>query len=36
MVSSKNQGFQVPESRQKSRSPERIKVDDGGRTDRAF
>jgi hypothetical protein len=36
MVSSKNQGFQVSESRQKSRSPERIKLDDDGRTDRAF
>jgi len=36
MVSSKNQGFQVSESRNKSRSPERIKLDDDGRTDRAF
>jgi len=36
MVSSKNQGFQVSESRQKSSSPERIKLDDDGRTDRAF
>jgi hypothetical protein len=32
----KNQGFQVSESRQKSSSPERIKLDDDGRTDRAF
>jgi hypothetical protein len=36
MVSSKNQGFQVSESRQKSRSPERIKLDDDGRSERPF
>jgi hypothetical protein len=36
MVSSKNQGFRIPESRQKSRSSERIKLDDNGRTERAF
>jgi hypothetical protein len=36
MVSRKNQGFQVAESRQKFRSIERIKLDDDGRTERAF
>jgi len=36
MVSSKHQGFQIPESRQKSRSPERIKLADDGRSERPF
>ena len=36
MVSSKMTGFQVAESRHKSRSAERIKLDDDGRTERAF
>ena len=36
MVSNKITGFPIPESRHKSRSPERIKLDDYGRTDRAF
>ena len=36
MVSSKNQGFQVSESRQKSSSTERIKLDDDGRSERPF
>jgi hypothetical protein len=36
MVSSKINGFQVSESRQKSRSTERIKLDDDGRTERAI
>ena len=36
MVSSKNQGFQVSESRQKSRSTKRIKLYDDGRSERPF
>jgi hypothetical protein len=36
MVSSKNQGFQVSESRQKLRLIERIKLDDDGRSERPF
>jgi hypothetical protein len=36
MVSSKNQGFQVSESHQKSHSNERIKMDDDGRSERPF
>jgi len=36
MVSSKNQGFQVSESRQKLRSTERIKTDENGRSERRF
>ena len=36
MVSRKNQGFQISESRQKARSLERIKLADDGRSDRAF
>jgi hypothetical protein len=36
MVSRKNQGFQVSESRQKSRSPKRIKLDDYWRSERPF
>jgi hypothetical protein len=36
MVSSKNQGFQVSESRYKSRSTERIKLSDYGRSERPF
>ena len=36
MVSSKNQGFQVSESRQKSRLIERIKLGDDGRSERPF
>jgi hypothetical protein len=36
MVSSKNQGFQVSESRQKSRLIERIKSGDDWRSERPF
>jgi hypothetical protein len=36
MVSSKNQGFQIPESRQKSSLIERIKMGDDGRSERPF
>jgi hypothetical protein len=36
MVSSKNQGFQVSESRQKSRLIERIKLGDDWRSERPF
>jgi hypothetical protein len=36
MVSSKNEGFQVSESRQKLRSVERIKFHDDGRSERPF
>jgi hypothetical protein len=36
MVSNQMTGFQIPESRQKVRSAERIKLDDDGRTERAF
>jgi len=36
MVSSKNQGFQVSEGRQKLRSIERIKLDDDGRSEHPF
>jgi hypothetical protein len=36
LVSCKNQGFQVSESRHKSRSPERIKFHDDGRSERPF
>jgi len=36
MVSSKNQGFQVSESRQNSRLFERTKMDDDGRSERPF
>ena len=36
MVSNQMTGFQVSESRHKSRSAERIKLDDDGRTERAF
>jgi hypothetical protein len=36
MVSNQMTGFQIPESRQKVRSAERIKMDDHGRTERAF
>ncbi len=35
-MSSKNQGFQVSESHQKSRLIERIKLDDGGRSECPF
>jgi hypothetical protein len=36
MVSSKNQGFPIPESRHKSSSCERIKFDDDERSERPF
>jgi hypothetical protein len=36
MVSNKITGFPIPESRHKSRSPERIKLDDDGRSERPF
>jgi hypothetical protein len=36
MVSIKINGFHIPESRQKSRSPERSKLDDGRRSERPF
>ena len=36
MVSSKIQGFHIPESRLKSRSAERIKLDDDWRTGHSF
>jgi len=36
MVSSKNQGFQVSESRQKSRLIERNKLGGDGRSERSF
>jgi hypothetical protein len=36
MVSSKNHGFQVSECRPESRSTERIKLDDDGRSERPF
>jgi hypothetical protein len=36
MVSSKIQGFPIPESRQKSRLIERIKLDDDGRSEHPF
>lgn len=36
MVSRKNHGFHVSESRQRTRSFERLKTDDPGRTERAF
>jgi hypothetical protein len=36
MVSNQMTGFQIPESRQKVRSAERINLDDDGRIERAF
>ena len=36
MVSNQMTGFQIPKSRQKIRSAERIKLNDDGRTERAF
>jgi len=36
MVSSKMTGFPIPESREKSRSTERIKLGDDGRSERPF
>jgi hypothetical protein len=36
MVSNIITGFPIPESRHKSRLAERIKMDDHGRTERAF
>jgi hypothetical protein len=36
MVSNQINGFPIPESRQKSRSFERIKLDDDGRSERPF
>jgi hypothetical protein len=36
MVSNKITGFPIPESRHESRSPERIKLDDDGRSERPF
>jgi hypothetical protein len=36
MVSNKITGFPIPESRQKSRSTERIKLDEIGRSERPF
>jgi len=36
MVSNKITGFPIPESRHKSRSPELIKLDDDGRSERPF